>query len=763
MRLNAPAAGPPTRVDLAKPTARTISMLNFRSTALGLAILCLAFDPLLAQTGPAPTTAPVTDDTTSSPPAAPETAATVAPSANRLAPVTVTAREAPKATIAGWGDTPLANAPLQASVFGAQQLKADGIERLSGLTRLDPALSDAYNAEGYYDYLTVRGYVLDNRFNFLRDGLPINAETSVPLDNKAQIEILKGTTGMQAGTSSPGGLVNYIVKRPLDAPLRSATFEYRQTGSVTGSVDLSQRFGTNDAFGVRLNAAAAHLDPRVRDSIGHRDLFAIAADWRVSADTLLEAEVENSRRSQPTQPGFSLLGDRVPPNVDPRISLNNQPWSQPVVFDATTASLRWQQKLADGWRFTAHGATQRLRTDDRLAFPFGCTDTDGTYYADRYCPNGTYDLYDFRSDDERRRLDSLDLSLQGKLQTASIGHVFTVGVLQSRVRNRFRRATNNYVGTGNIEATLVTPADPTLNDDNTDRDEHSVELYARDAVALTERATWWLGVRQTRQHRQSVRTDGTQRSDYTQSFTTPLTALSYAFAPAQLVYASWGQGIESNLAPNRPRYTNPGQAFSTRSRQTEIGLKGSTDTLDWNVAGFDLYRPRTQDFGSCDADQTCTTRIDGTAHHRGVEVDGGWRQGRWQLRGGAQFLRARVERSQDPTVDGKAPTNVPARTLKAQAAYDVAQLPGLNLQANLVYESSRKVLPDKSLSIPSHTRTDLTMRYQTRIDRAATLWQLGIDNVFDRRAWRESPYQFSHVYLYPLSPRSVRLSVQVDL
>lgn len=737
-------------------------MLNFSPAALTLVTLCLIANPLSAQTtsdGLAPS-APAS--VSASVPTATSTSSL--PSANRLAPVTVTATEEPRATIGGWGDVPLSKAPLQASVFGAQQLKEDGIDRLSGVTRLDPAISDAYNAEGYYDYLTVRGYVLDNRFNFLRDGLPINAETSIPLDNKAQIEILKGTTGLQAGTSSPGGLVNYIVKRPLDTPLRSATLAWRQPGTMTGSVDLSQRFGAGNAFGVRVNAAAAHLDPQVRDSTGYRDLFAIAADWRVSADTLLEAEVETSRRSQPSQPAFSLLGDRVPATVDPRINLNNQPWSQPVVFDATTASLRWQQKLADGWRFIAHGATQRLRTDDRLAFPFGCTDTDGTYYADRYCPNGTFDLYDFRSDDERRRLDSIDLSLQGKLQTASIGHAFTVGVLQSRVRNRFQRAANNFVGTGNIEGTLVTPADPTLRDNNTDRDEHSTELYARDAVALTERTTLWLGVRHTWQHRQSVRTDGSQRSDYTQAFTTPLAALSYAFAPAQLVYASWGQGIESNVAPNRPRYTNPGQAFSTRSRQTEIGLKGASDTLDWNVAGFDLYRPRTQDFGSCDADNTCTTRIDGTAHHRGVELDGGWRLGRWQLRGGAQFLRARVERSQLATVNGKAPPNVPARTVKAQAAYDVAAVRGLNLQANVVYESARKILPDNSsLSIPSHTRTDLTMRYQTRVAQAATLWQLGIDNVFDRRAWRESPYQFSHAYLYPLSPRTLRLLVQVDL
>ena len=427
--------------------------------------------------------------------------------ATQLEPIVVTGRVAPPLSVGGWGDIPLSKTPLQASVFTAEQLKDSGARRLSDLVNFDPGISDAYNSEGYVDYLTVRGFVIDNRFNYRRDGLPINAETPIPLDNKARVEILKGTSGMQAGTSAPGGLVNFVVKRPADTPLRSASLEWRQAGSVTGALDLSQRFGEGQAFGVRLNAAAARLDPRLKSAKGERSLIALAADWRVSADTLIEAEMETSRRSQPSQPGFSLLGNTVPEPGDPRLNLNNQPWSLPVVFEATTASLRWQQKLGNDWRFVAHAATQQLRTDDRVAFPYGCTDTDGTYYADRYCPNGTFDLYDFRSENERRRTDALDLSLHGKLQTGPLSHALSVGALHSQVRNRFQRQAYNYVGTGNVSGTLITPADPSLTDENTDRDERSTEFYARDAITLTSGLTAWLGLRHTRLTRESVRTD----------------------------------------------------------------------------------------------------------------------------------------------------------------------------------------------------------------------------------------------------------------
>ena len=693
--------------------------------------------------------------------------AQTAPAATtQLDAVTVTGRAVPPASVAGWGDIPLAKTPLQASVFSLDQLRDVGAQRLSDLIGVDPAVSDAYNSEGYWDFLTVRGYVLDNRFNFRRDGLPINAETSIPLDNKERIEILKGTSGMQAGTSAPGGLVNYVVKRPLDAPLRSASLEWRQAGSVTGAVDISQRFGTDQAFGVRLNAAAAHLDPMVRNSQGERQLAALAADWRVGPDTLLEAEVEWSHRSQPSQPGFSMLGNTVPAPGDPRLSLNNQPWSLPVVFNATTASLRLQQKVANDWRFIAHAATQRLRTDDRLAFPFGCS-KEGNY--DRYCSDGSFDYYDFQSDNEHRNTDTVQLSLEGKATTGPLTHQLAFGLLESRFKSRLQPRVDDgtIVGEGTVDGLTMIPTLPVLGTvPNTNLTERSTEIFLRDAVALSERLTAWLGVRHSRIQRDSVQTDGSIPTSLEQSFTTPSVALGYAFARDQLVYASWGRGVESNAVPNRTRYTNAGQVFTTKSRQTELGLKGASDAFDWNLAAFDIQRPRTEDFDSCDADGvTCvtTTQLDGTQHHRGIEANAGWHQGAWTLRGGTQWLRARIEGSQDPTVDGREPTNVPLRTLKLQAGYDVAAVPGLNLQAKLVHESRRMVLPDNSATIPGWTRVDTALRYDTKIAGAQWVWRAGIDNLFDKRAWRESPYEFSHVYLYPLAPRTLRLSVQVDI
>jgi iron complex outermembrane receptor protein len=72
-------------------------------------------------------------------------------------------------------------------------------------------------------------------------------------------------------------------------------------------------------------------------------------------------------------------------------------------------------------------------------------------------------------------------------------------------------------------------------------------------------------------------------------------------------------------------------------------------------------------------------------------------------------------------------------------------------------------LPDESVMLPAWTRFDASLRYETKISGTATAWTLGIDNLANKRYWKESPYQFGHVYLYPGAPRTVRLSVTAAL
>ena len=671
------------------------------------------------------------------------------------------------ASIAGFGDTPLWQSPFSATVININQLRDAGISGFGDLTRLDAGINDAYNPPGYWSQLSVRGFTLDNRFNYRRDGLPINAETVIGQANKQAIEILKGTSGLQAGTSAPGGLVNQVVKRP-QGRVRSAELGWEQNGTLTSAVDLGDAIG--QAVSWRVNASADHLDPTMQHSKGQRWMLAAAVDAQIAPGTLLQAEYEQSRQSQPSTPGFSLLGKRLPDagQIDPTLNLNNQAWTLPVVMAGQTGSLRLTHSLGQQTELVAQLMRQRLDSDDRIAFPFGCS-AENDY--SRYCSDGSFDLYDYRSDGERRSTDAAKIAVNGQARWLGLGHVYSAGVLHSRYQARFNRQAYNWVGVGTVDGRSTVPADPSLTDENTNRDERSTEWFVQDNVTLSPLWSLWTGLRSTHLQRESVRTGGTRATNYSQSLNTPWLALSYQLGPRSQTYLSWGQGVESEVAPNRARYANAGQALpALKSRQIEAGIKAQGAQLDWQVALFDIQRPMWNDIAlatglptdSCSNGAPCMRRADGQAHHQGVEAEAEWRAGAWSLRGSAMLLKARREGSADVAANGLRPTNVPAGSLKLQAAYNVSGVPGLALLGFISHEGERMVLPDNSVATPGWTRIDLGLRYTQRMASQTVVWRAGIDNLANQRAWKEAPFQYGHAYLYPLTPRTAHASAQIS-
>ena len=672
--------------------------------------------------------------------------------------------------VGGFADQPLSTTPLSATVIPADDIAQTGARRLSDLYRLDASVSDAYNAGGYYDYASVRGFVIDNTYNYRREGLPISAETALPLDHLERVELLKGTSGIQAGTSAPGGLFNLVIKRPTQNTLRNLRMEATSTGNALVHADLGGRLGDDKAVGYRLNLLGERLNSHARGTEGQRALMALALDARLSPDSLLEGEFEISRRSQASVPGLSLLGSALPP-ADARININTQPWTQPVVFQNFSGSLRYTQAVNSDWSWQAQLGTQRLKTNDRLAYPYGCFDPVANAYLYSYCPNGDFDLYDYRSDNERRQTTAAQWRINGKLSTGAVQHLVSAGVLTSRFTDRGQpQADNNApVGTGNLFSLPPFAPMADYTDPYTLRTERSTEFFATDVIRWNMQLQTWLGLRHTRLNRASVRTDGTRATDYAQNVTTPWLAATWQFNPTHMAYASWGQGVESEVAPGRARYTNQGEPLpALKSRQWELGLKSDNGTQRWNATLFNTVRPASGDLllggaSACQADASCTRVIDGHARHQGLELGGGRTSGAWTYHASATWIHAERQNSViDPTLNGQRPTNVPNWILRANVSHALAAVPGLHLGAHLSHEGRRAVLPDGSLPLPAWTRVDASLRYETRLNGLPASWTLSVDNLLDRRYFKESPYQYGHVYLFPGTPRTIRLALQTN-
>ena len=672
------------------------------------------------------------------------------------------AREA-RASISGLADAPAWKTPVQALRITQDVLKDQQVQRLADLVKLDASTSDAYNTTGYWDYLSMRGFTLENAYNYRREGLPINAETRIALDNKAAVELLKGTSGIQAGVSAPGGLVNLLVKRP-EGRVRTAEIGFTGGSSVMAAVDIGDRFGTDQRFGLRVNAAAEMLDPNIDNARGHRRLLAVATDWVIAPGSVIEAEFEHSLYRQPSVPGFSLLGNALPSanNIDPSRNLNNQPWAQPVEMAGNTGTLRWKQDWADGWRSAVTYGEQHLRSQDRAAFPSGCG-TEGNY--DRYCSDGTFDLYDYRSEHESRITRALNAQLSGEVRTGLVKHALKFGLLRSVHTTDLDTAAFTYVDAGNINGNYgpylatATPDFP-----NTDRHERSTELSISDSITLSEQWSAWAGLRHTWLKRRVELTEQSvaDPASLDQQVTTPWLAVGYALAPRTQVYASWGEGFEARTAMSTPlvTYVNAPQALPVRkSRQVELGIKAQLEHLQWGANLFRIQRPEAGPVTDTVSGDTSYV-FDGKAVHQGAEAFVQTQHGAWAFNGSVMLLDAKREGSQ--SYDGKRPINVPEHTLKLSGSYRWAWTLPVTAQADVVHEGRRWVDPDNTVRLPSWTRVDVGLKAQQRVDGSNLTWRLGVSNLFDKRAWRESPTLTGHLYLFPMAERTVTGSLQVD-
>lgn len=686
--------------------------------------------------------------------------------------VTAAAKRQAKASIAGLGDGPAWQQPVQAQTFSEEMLKDAQVARLADLTKLDASVSDSYNSVGYWDYLSVRGFTLDNGYNYRREGLPVSAETRFPLENKASLEVLKGTSGLQSGVSAPGGLVNLLVKRP-DGRVRSAGVSIDNAGEVRTQIDLGDRFGQQAEFGLRVSAAVAKLNTHFDNTEGHSRLLAAAGDWRLSKDTLIEAEIEHSYTSQPTLAGMSLLGTALPSAraYSRNLNLNNQPWSQPVEMAGTTGTVRWTQTLNSDWKSVVTYGEQHLRMNDRMAFPFGWTDygdpadgNDDAYYYN-FKDDGTFDLYDYRSENEKRLTRSLKGELIGSVTLAGMRHDLRLEWLRSLYSTDLKPQAYNYAGEMNLSQPYAPqPADPTMNDASPNRWERTTELALQDTIHLAQDWKAWIGLRHTRLNRYSVETDGDKDIRIEQSLNTPWAALGWTFAPKTQAYVSWGEGLETKAAPRlmEDALDNSGQVLpALKSRQIELGVKGQYAhegvSALWGTNVFEIRRPQAETVGN-------TYQLDGDARHRGVEGFWQGRMGAWGLGGSAMFIDAERRGSQLGGVNGKNPVNVPEHAIKLSGSYTFGAPWVLALQADVVHEGPRWVDATNTLRLPSWTRLDLGVRaVQPLSDQRSVTWRLGVNNAFNKRAWREAPSMFGgHTYLFQMRERTITASAQID-
>ena len=696
---------------------------------------------------------------------------------NNATEITITA--APSIRVSGFEGVPLQALPISVVAFDNATLRDIGAQRITDALRLDASVSDSYNLPAYWDKLSVRGYALDNRYNFRREDLPISAETIIAMDNKERIELLKGTSGMQSGTSAPGGLVNYVVKRAPGAPdktIRDVTLSHGPGNNRLVAADLGGRFGERADFGYRFNVAHEDLDPYIRHTTGERSLVALAMDWRINSNNHLEWEIEQSHHAQIGVNFHSLLASdgpsqanrtlTLPATVDGTRNITRQPGSLPGVFDGLTSTLRLKHQLANGWLWNTQYGMQRLRTDDRLIYASGCNDAQ----KDSFClsPKGDFQIHDYRSENERRTTEALQTDVRGTLLLGGIEHNLKLGLMRQRYTTHMPITTaDTLLGSTNAtQGGLSGAAGATQHWLNTNNSDTSTEVSLNDHVRLSARTHAWLGLRHTQLSRQSLQTDGQNAVKDARGISTPWLAVTQQLTDRHTLYASYGQGLEAQATPSQNNFSNAGLPLpALRSTQRELGLKSQLERTSLQAAWFDSTRPVITDGLACtNAMGSCTRQIDGQAHHQGLELSAQTTLNPWRFGGSAMWLSAKRENAVvEASTNGQRPINVPDFILRGMAEYRHANIIGLRSALRLSHEGQRSVTENGSLTLPAWTTLDASTHYDTKLNNVASSWTLAIHNVANKHYWRESPKAYGQYFLYAGAPRTLRATVVFHL
>ncbi|MCX7279888.1 MAG: TonB-dependent siderophore receptor [Burkholderiales bacterium] len=678
--------------------------------------------------------------------------ATSTADAPSLSAVTVRATKAqgfvPETVEAGsFRGSDIMDVPSTVNVVTREVLDQQGAAGVYDALRNTAGVTRQQNGGETWDQLVIRGIGVENRTNYRLNGsMPLLNFSQIPMENKERVEVLKGASALYYGFTAPAGIVNFVTKRAGTQPVTSLGLVVDQYGTALSTVDLGRRFGDDQQYGLRVNAAGGSLGSYL-DGAGNGDRgFASAAfDWRVNSRLTLRADLEYDHRKTTEQVGVALPKAvngviTLPSAVDAK-KLVGPNWS---TFEAetTNAQLRADYALSDNWGLTLEAGQSQVERDRQLAI-FSFANNAGVASGAGSIKGNIQNL--------QASSDLLRAELFGSFAGLGVQHGLTLGATRTRYsqdpvyQQTYTIASQNLYNP--LPITSVTysavPATPTT----AALDTVDTGLYALDQLQLSTQWQLMLGLR----HSNYVSDQGS--AHYDASKTTPMAALVYKWTPDLSFYTSFANDLEQgDTAPTGT--ANAGERLAPGvSKQKELGMRWRTPggTL-LSTALFHISRP---------GYYTTTSNIytaDGKQNYTGLELS---TQGQltkqlsWQT--SAQWLDAEFANI-NADYNGKSPENTAKNTGSAFLSYALASVPGLTVNGGAYYTGRRPVNDLNQAWLGGVTLYSLGVRYATRLAGYQTTWQLNVDNVADKEYWAAGGTR-----LAAGAPRTAKLTFKLDL
>ena len=651
------------------------------------------------------------------------------------------------------GNKLLKDTPYSIEVYSSDLIKNKQARSLADITKGDASISLMQdNLTNENNSLAIRGLYNDQFTGQRIDGLPTySVAKDLPLEHLEQVEILKGASGFLYGFGTPGGIINYVLKRPTDAPFRSLNMQVMDSGLALIHGDVGGRFGADDRFGYRVNLVHESGDTYINDGESRRNSGSIALDWEITPDLVWRADAlfgKHIRRG-----GYHGLIS----NSDGAISwtVNSKPpapidgsrrlapsWTHyGSIHETYGTTLSWN--FAADWTLTlAHRQSQNGR---EYSQPHIFSDSAGNY---------SLTAYNYSTQYQNSQSQAM---INGVFTTGPILHELAVGASYFETLARagardwprtFAPIPNvgnlsNPVEVNNPLGSFITPYKDAKDFEFSTN--YRRELFLSDTLRIGEDWDIILGLRHGNWD--------SKLTDYDKSAITPTLAAIYRPMEGLSLYGSYIEALEQGATAPR-RAANAGQIFPPRvSRQVELGAKAETDDWSATAALFRIERALTY---------TTPANVftqDGEARYQGMELNGKFRLGsQWLLTASAMWLDATNQKTTGGTLDGKRMVGVARERLSLYGEYRMPGFP-LTLTAGARYEGKRPIDSNSRFYVGDVTLFDMGARYETKVAGKGLTLRLNVDNLTDEAYWITFA---GGSYLNQGPPRIFKLGIELE-
>ncbi len=646
--------------------------------------------------------------------------------------------------------------PLPIQSYDAEQIKDSSARTAMDILTKDVSVSGASYGNSF-DNFRLRGFAIDNFNTLRRDGLSLAPHHDVALENVERIDVLKGPSGFLYGFNSPGGTVNYILKRPTSVPFTTVTAQGSTLQGRYIAIDDSGATA-DERFGYRLNAAYEKNGNFNHAADFERKFIGLATDIRLNDAALLQLNFDWSEKTVVSDPllradqskrtnGLDPSTYVLPPKIDRR-DLLTASWFRHKT-EGLNADAKLQIDLSDDWKSITQANYSRVERNGGFNDLYDIQPNGDIHYASYALSRGeVFTSYSFQS------------YLSGKLDTGQIQHDLFFGA-------SFKRQTDSSPFWDIVESgkdfnpsdlsvgNIINPIQPPRYDFGAKKpveyygSTEETSIFASDLVSLNQYIQLLFGGRYIWYNSKNLSATALpQRKD------TFVPAMSVMFRPTEdiLTYISYSRGFERG--ENAPFDANNAYepTGTIESKQYELGLKANLNSkLNLGLAVFDIdrdanYRTLSNDYVKS-----------GRYNHQGVEIELiGKPTSNLTAVANLAYLHTELKKVSDLTTLGKRSEGAPEWKAYIGANYKIPQVPNLSIDGAFSYVSNRAVNAQNSGFIPSYSIVDAGFKYETNIHQTPVTFRLLGKNLFNK-------YYYSSAYSSGLAvgqPREFLLSVQ---